>query len=362
MTKKKSFLMFFALLLVFPVAFILTACGGDGGSSNLKVTSFQFENQFIYVPYGTQISTDSFGAEVVFSDGTKKSVNDLTAEEVETLGISLTLTKFNSDTNQNEEWSFSNNLPVGTYELKYVCGKINATSTVQIGKADYTGAATVNISQTIMRYGQTLAKPTLNFTTDTVTGITYYYQAVTNNTYHADLDGVYYEYNWEEGAICDIMPGSYQIYAVVSTENYDDFKTELRNFEVQKGTITKNYKLFKAESVWHQEINEGSYIEELLPLETSDVVNVTYSENQKLSDYINELTFIYIFEVDQQGEIVRDENGNRVPYWLPDYYTLVSSDVEVDEPCDKTVSMHFTPNVDYYAPITLTIKLKIESN
>lgn len=228
MTKKNGLLMIFALILVLPVAFILTACGGDSGSSDLKVTWFGFENQFIYVPYGTQVSVDLFGVKVIFSDETEKSINELTAEEVKNLGISLTFT------NQDEECNFGNDLPVGTYELKCVCGEICSIAVLNIEKADYTGAATVNMSQTTMRQGQALAKPTLNFDTDTVTGVVYYYQeATTGNTYHADTDGVYYFYNWEEGAKCDLEPGSYQIYAVVSTKNYNDFKTSLRNFEVQ---------------------------------------------------------------------------------------------------------------------------------
>ena len=369
-TKRKSFLMIFALILILPFAFILTACGGDRGDTNSKVTGFEFDNQFIYVPYGEQISQDPFGTKVLFSDGTKKSVNELTAEEVETLGISVALTKFNPDTNQDEEWSFTNRMTVGSYNLKYICGDITSIANITIDKANYTGSVSVSMSANNMQYGQALAKPTLNFSIDTVTEITYYYQSATDDgSYHEDFDGEYYAYDWEEGAICDITPGNYQLYALVTTENYNTFRTGLRNFVVQKATVTTNYKLFKYAPVWHPdpETDGGSYVWEYLPLESA--YEVTYYDNQseKLSDYIKNLSFVYIFEVDEQGNIMLDGEEQQVRgYSIQECYaneyrplTLSSEDVSITKPGNYYVSMRFSPDASLYRPIPLNITLKV---
>ena len=258
--KKKLFTLLLVFAFVFPVALLFVACGDRGGNSGRRISSFEFEEYYATATYGENLLTDPFGTKVVYSDGTKVSIDEITAAEANSLGLDISATKFNSETNQDEPWDLSNKMTVGNYTIIYSAGTIRSTASLNIQKADYSGIAiNVNMNNS-MKYGGALLQPSVPVTignNEPVKSVRYYYQEKTDdNSYRADdpNDSIYFSYDYSENATCDLLPGQYQIYAILETENYNDVRTALRTFTVTTADVTKNYALFAEAGFWHEEL------------------------------------------------------------------------------------------------------------
>lgn len=117
-TKRRSFLIFFALILILPFAFILTACGGETSKSK-EITDLRIrlgENEWansISVDYGKTIGEmlDDVAFYFVYSDGEKKDVVESNFSESEWKEISESYTEQYFVQIVNEETGESNYQP-----------------------------------------------------------------------------------------------------------------------------------------------------------------------------------------------------------------------------------------------------------
>lgn len=369
--KKKLFTLLLVFAFVFPVALLFVACGDRGGNSGRRISSFEFEEYYATATYGENLLTDPFGTKVVYSDGTKVSIDEITAAEANSLGLDISATKFNSETNQDEPWDLSSKMTVGNYTIIYSAGTIRSTASLNIQKADYSGIAiNVNMNNS-MKYGGALLQPSVPVAignNEPVKSVRYYYQEKTDdNSYREDdpNDAIYFQYEYSETATCDITPGTYQMYAVIETENYNDIRTALRTFTVTTADVTKNYALFADVGVWHEELNQ--YVWELVPLANSAYEMEYYTlQSEKLSDYIKNMHDVYICEVDGQGAIIEDEYGpvskNSIASCYDGEYACVemaSADKDIDSADINYVSLRYSPDKTIYNYVNLPLTLKI---
>lgn len=357
MKKFAKILFSFALLLWVP--FMLVACGGESKSGK-TITNFEFENQFVTIKYNQALTEDPFGTMVVYSDGTKVKLDELGVDDI--VGLDATITKFNPDTNQDEEWDMSQKMTVGNYTVTYTYGSnIKGSASLYVEKADYTGNVYPQMTINRLTYGGALARPSVSFTLDRITNIIYYYQEKTaDGSYREDW---VFEYEYSDTATCYLTPGDYQLYAVIQTENYNDIKTALREFKVDPATLTKNYAFFT--SVWNDVNQEWEY----LPL-GNNPYEVTWHDYQseKISDYVkNCLHDLYIFEVDDQGDIALDEEGNQVhgtsvsSAYNDGLATLASQDSDVTAAGTFNINLNFTPDAMFYKEKRLSM-LRLQVN
>ena len=345
--KKKIFKFLLMICLMLPFAFLFIACGDE----EVKLTGIEFENSSVTFSYREIISADPFGTTLIFSDGSRKSINDVTEEDVP--GLTMTLGKFNMETNQYDEIDFMQYFPVGSYRVTYDYNDIHGSAYFSIEKGTYTGTTYVNLNTYNMTYGGLLSKPTAYFTSDTVVETRFYYQTKTNDNSYSES---YMEYNYQDNKICEIQPGDYQMYAVIVTENYEDIKTPLRQFTVSKAT-KNNYALFSYDS------DAETYTK----LTSSSEISVSYQfENEKLLDYVQALSNVYVCEINQEtGNIALGDDGNPLfAYSLQNlagggYYSL-ENDPVIGAAGKQNVTLMFTSNNDLYKTRTLSFKLNIE--
>lgn len=302
--------MVLCLAVLLWVPFVLVACGDD--NTTKVISGFEYDNQFVTVTYKTYLNFpyQAFGVKVVYSDGTKVNIDELSEDAA--AGIEYKITKWNESTQQNEEWN-SQYLTVGSYNISFTYGNnVRSSASLYVDKGDYTNPVYPNIS-TRMVYGGILAKPSVTLPNNvTFENIRYYYQRKTDDGSYSEI---YFTYEYAENAICDITPGDYQLFAEIETDNYNPFRTELRGFTVVSADEPKNYAFFERDYERDQEGNylvdeNGGNIPVYTPL-SANQLEVTWDPCcETVSDYFAYFNSICVFEVDENNEMVYDEFGN----------------------------------------------------
>lgn len=367
--KKKLFTKLLIFAFMIPVSMLFVACGNQTGDASKKISRFEFQDPFVTITYGDSLEHDPFGTKLVFQDGSQKSIDDVTADEAKEWGLTTRMTKFNEQTQQEEEWDLSQRFTVGSYSVYYSAPNANNQASLQVQKADYAGNVSVSMTSS-MQYGGALAEPTLQFSSDTVTYVQFYYQSATDDgSYREDNPGDFDwgAYDYTADATCNLMPGNYQIYARFETENYNQKRTTLKNFVVSKNNVDKTYALFGEISVYDPDTETYSW--QLMPLDfnTPFEMEYFYNKSQKLSDYISYMNQVYVYEVDEHGDIMTDDQGQQVQgqslAWCyasdVSTITLASSDIDINGAGTYNVVLRYSPDVSVYNPVTLTFKLKV---
>ncbi len=355
----KRFIVFlFLVVLIISVSIGITACSGD---KEVTLSSIDFENQSVIVKYNDQVGDDLFKVSLVYSDGTKVSISDLSEEEL--AKFTVTITKHNPDTNQDEEWDFSQKMTYGSYTITYSYGGLTGTAALFVDKADYDRTPSIQIAANQMTYGAALAKPTVSFNADKITNIVYYYQHKTADNSYADM---FFTYDYSDNAICDITPGEYQLYAVFETENYNSIKTSLTSFKVNTAVAPGRYGIFIEDNpIVDPETGVTTY--DYVPF--SGTYDMTFDfAKTNVSEYIQTLYSLHIIEVDENDAIIYNEEGDpSFRYAIGGIFgnensilRLASSDTAITAPARQLVRLAFTPNIAFYQPIYFNLNLRIQ--
>ena len=368
--KKKLFTLLFVLAFIFPVAMLFVACGDKGGNAGKRVNSFEFEQPYAVVAYGQNLVNDPFGTKVVFSDGSKKSVDDISSAEADSLGLEITATKFNDVTFQQEEWDLSNRFVVGSYTIYYSARGATSQASLTVEKGNYTLPVYVTMADA-MKYNGAYAQPSVPATIngEPVLRVVYYYQEATSDgSYRADdpVEPWYNLYEYSATEPCNIEPGSYQIYAVIETANYRDIRTALKNFVVNKADVTSHYALYA--DISEYDVDTEMYHMVFQPL--TGAYDVTYFDwqSEKISDYLKHLYYVYVCEVDADGNLILDDMGNPVlkceigSGYGANYgarVELSSTDTQINGAGTYNFTLRFSPDTTHYATTTLSMSLRV---
>ena len=354
MKKKLTTLFMIVALIVTAGALFLTGCGGSDKKGATTVTGIDFDNSMAYMEY-TLHPGDPFGIHILYSDGSRVRWADTDID------LEVTVTKWDEDSQQEVPFT-GTDLRVGNYNFTYKYGNITSQASLFVTKATYSGPSIWIQMNSSMRYSEELPEPHIStFSASEVTDVQYYYHKVIN----ADTDeyGWDYMYVWTQDAVCDLEAGNYQIWAVITTKDYEDITTQVRSFTVQRANKT-NYKLFAEQAIYDAQTE--TYHWEMLPFESA--VELTYYDNQSdtLYDYINNLHNVYIYEVDEYDQILYDEDSRPLGMSLQDALNSETAELTISTP-DSTinaagtynVSFRYTSNRNYYNQVNKLLQLKI---
>lgn len=328
---KKIFISFAFVLCTIVSAFLLTACGGSAKTITdlyLKYEDYLSNYQYINITYGTTVGSLMNNVKYYFaySNGDRVEINDdnYTEEELnswaETFRENYYVCTGQDETTYQDIWevyegdvSYSTKLDVGKYKFEFEIASKKAQIILYVEKADYTGNGVyVSLQPSQMTYGGDLSEPHLTNNVGTTLDVTYYYQEANDNY---EITDSYMEYNYEQGAKCDILAGNYQLFARVETKNYNIITTHAIPFTVHTTTKT-NYALFNAEPIMIYEPGGGgtsSGYSTYTRFNGNNVDNAfeiyyQFGKN-KISDYISSVGHnLYVCEVDGDGNIIFDDN------------------------------------------------------
>ena len=353
--KLSTIIMVVAVILLSGV-FLLAGCGGSGSSTTNQsgiITGISFDQSFATIEY-TPHPSDPFGIHIVYSDGSRVRWADTDID------LEVTVTKWDEVTQQEVPFT-GTDLRVGNYSFTYKYGNISSQASLLVTKGTYTGNVFVNINQN-MRYSEALAEPSISsFSASEITDVQYYYHKVIDAA--AGEYGWDYMYEWTQDAVCEMEAGNYQIWAVISTKDYEDITTQVRSFTVQRANKT-NYKLFAEQAIYDAQTE--TYHWEILPLESA--VELTYHDNQSetLYDYISHLYNVYIYEVDEYDQILYDEDSRPLGMSIQDALnseiaelTISTQNSTINAAGTYNVSFRYTSNRNYYNQVNKSFQLKI---
>lgn len=354
--KLSTIIMAVAVILLSGV-FLLAGCGGSGSSTTNQsgiITGISFDQSFATIEYTPYPFDDPFGIHIVYSDGSRVRWADTDID------LEVTVTKWDEVTQQEVPFT-GTDLRVGNYSFTYKYGNISSQASLLVTKGTYTGNVFVNINQN-MRYSEALAKPSISsFSASEITDVQYYYHKVIDAA--AGEYGWDYMYEWTQDAICEMEAGNYQIWAVITTKDYEDITTQVRSFTVQRANKT-NYKLFADQAIYDAQTE--TYHWEMLPLESA--VELTYHDNQSetLYDYIGHLHNVYIYEVDEYDQILYDEDSRPLGMSMQDALnsetaelTISTQNSTINAAGTYSVSFRYTSNRNYYNQVNKSFQLKI---
>ena len=331
------------LILVFS-AICLTACGENAKTIMelyLKYGDEYSNSLYLNMTYGETVGSlmNNLDYYFLYSNGDRVEINEdnFTEEEInqlaQTYRESYYICTGHDETTYNPIWeeyeesiSGVTELEVGQYRFEFeISGKV-AKIYLTVNKGEYTGSVSMALQPSSMTYGGQLSQPRLlnNYNLREVENIVYYYREVKEDQSEQNF---WYTYTYQQGAICELLPRNYEMYAEIETKNYNTISTSIYNFTVNKAVKT-NYALFTGDGVYVPQTNGQSNLDHYIYTrynESTTNINVNYQFGKdKISDYISLLQSrdIFICEVDERGNIIFDNEYTPIHSSITDYYFL----------------------------------------
>ncbi|MBP5651108.1 MAG: hypothetical protein J6X00_00330, partial [Clostridia bacterium] len=343
--KLSTIIMVVAVILLSGV-FLLAGCGGSGSSATDQsgiVTGISFDQSFATIEYTPHPFADPFGIRIDYGDGNRVKWEDTDID------LEITITKWDEATQQYIPFT-GTDFRVGSYNFTFKYGSHSSQASLLVTKATYTENVFVNINQN-MRYSEALAEPSISpFSASEITDIQYYYHKVIDSAAgEYDFD---YNYVWTQDAICEMEAGEYQIWAVISTKDYEDIATQPKTFAVQRINKT-NYKLYADQIIWNEQDSRYEWV--VLPLESAFELTYFDYHSETLYDYIENLHNVYIYEVDNNNELIYDVYNRPVGMSVSDALNsdiaellITTSNSTITSAGTYRVNFQYTANKNYY--------------